>query len=85
LAVQWAGIDAGPTDAATLNADASFDTGGFVNPIDSTFGWSLDQADNTLSLTYTPTPVPEPETLAFVGLAAVVGWWRRGEFLADSV
>jgi hypothetical protein len=35
-----------------------------------TFGWSLDLADHTLSVTYTPIPVPEPGTLALVGLAA---------------
>jgi hypothetical protein len=58
----------------------SFDTSGFVNSINGTFGWSLDAADHSLSLTYTPTPVPEPGTLALVGLAAAgMAGWRRGQ------
>ncbi len=76
-AARWTGSYAGPTDAAMLDADTSFDTSGFVNPIAGTFGWSLDSADQTLSLVYTPSAVPEPGTLALVGLAAAAGWWRR--------
>src|ERR1700729_3366870 len=64
-AVQWTGTYSGPTDVATLNADTAFDTSGFVNPIDGTFGWSL--GGSSLSLSYTPTPVPEPGTLVLVG------------------
>ena len=54
-----------------LDASTSFDTSGFANPIAGTFGWSLDAADHTLSLTYTPSAVPEPGTLALAGFAAV--------------
>jgi fibronectin-binding autotransporter adhesin len=78
-AVTWTGAYSGPTDALALDAATSFDTTGFENPINGTFGWSLDAADQTLSLTYTPTPVPEPGTLALTGIAAI-GWvtfWRR--------
>jgi MYXO-CTERM domain-containing protein len=73
------GTCSGPTDPSTLNADTAFDTSGFVNQFNGTFGWTLDQADHTLSLTYTPTPVAEPGTLALVGLAAagLAGWHRR--------
>src|SRR5271154_5911838 len=52
-AVTWTGTYFGPTDAATLNADTAFDTSGFVNQFSGTFGWSLDAADQTLSLVYT--------------------------------
>jgi autotransporter-associated beta strand protein len=77
-AVKWAGTYSGPTDVAMLNADTSFDTSGFLNPVAGTFGWNLDPAGQTLSLTYSPSAVPEPGTLALVGLAAAVGWrWRR--------
>jgi PEP-CTERM motif len=73
LAAQWGGTYSGPTDAATLDADTAFDTSGIVNQFSGTFGWSLDAADHTLSLTYTPSPVPEPGTLALTGIAAM-GW-----------
>ncbi len=76
-AAHWTGTYAGPTDVATLNADTSFDTSGIVNPIAGTFGWSLDPADQTLSLVYTPTAVPEPGTLALTGLVAVMGVYVR--------
>jgi len=76
-AVKWTGTYSGPTDTAKLNADTAFDTSEFVNQFNGTFGWSLDSADQTLSLTYTPTPVPEPGTLALVGAAAAAGLWRR--------
>jgi autotransporter-associated beta strand protein len=76
-AVKWTGTYAGPTEAATLNADTAFDTSGFLNPAAGTFGWSLDPAGQTLSLAYTPSAVPEPGTLALVGLAAAVGWRLR--------
>jgi hypothetical protein len=75
LAAQWTGAYSGRTDAATLNADTAFDTSGFVNPIGGTFGWSL--SGSSLNLSYTPTPVPEPGTLALLGAAAAVGWWKR--------
>jgi hypothetical protein len=79
-AVQWSGTYSGPTDVAALIAATSFDTTGFENPINGIFGWGLDPADRSLSLTYTPTPVPEPGTLALVGLVAagLAGWRRRG-------
>jgi autotransporter-associated beta strand protein len=78
-AVEWTGSYSGPADDGTLDAATAFDTAGFANPVAGRFGWSLDAADNTLSLTYTPTAVPEPGTLTLAGLAAV-GWvrfWRR--------
>jgi autotransporter-associated beta strand protein len=75
LAAQWSGTYSGPTDATTLDAATSFDTSGFLNPISGTFGWSLDLADQALSLTYTPTPVPEPGSLALLGAASAVGGW----------
>jgi T5SS/PEP-CTERM-associated repeat protein len=85
-AAQWAGNYSGPTDVATLNADTAFDTSGFVNQFNGTFGWSLDSADHSLSLTYTPTPVPEPGTLALVSIAIVgfAGWRRRGQPTSQS-
>ncbi len=76
-AARWTGAYSGPTDVATLDADTSFDTSGVVNPIAGTFGWSLDSADQTLSLVYTPSSVPEPGTLALAGLAAAGLAWRR--------
>jgi hypothetical protein len=72
-AVEWVGSYSGPTDAASLNSSTSFDTSGFANPIAGTFGWVLNPANETLSLTYTPSAVPEPGTLALVGVAAF-GW-----------
>jgi autotransporter-associated beta strand protein len=71
LAASWAGNYSGPTDTTALNATTVFDTSGFQNPIAGTFGWSLDAADHTLSLTYTPGTVPEPGSLALTGLAAL--------------
>ena len=75
-AARWAGTYAGPTDVAMLDAATNFDTSAFVNPIAGNFGWSLDAADQTLSLTYTPSAVPESGTLALTGLAAL-GWAMR--------
>ncbi len=72
-AAHWTGTYAGPSDVAALDADTSFDTTSFANPIAGTFGWSLDSADQTLSLVYTPTSVPEPGTLALVSLAVAGG------------
>jgi autotransporter-associated beta strand protein len=78
LAASWSGAYSGPTDPAALNASTAFDTSGFANPINGTFGWSLDTADHTLSLTYTPSAVPEPGTLVLTGLAGLsVAMWRR--------
>ena len=78
-AVRWDGTYSGPTDPLNLDAATSFDTSGIVNPIVGTFGWSLDAADQTLSLTYAPSAVPEPGALALTGLAAIgwVAYWRR--------
>jgi T5SS/PEP-CTERM-associated repeat protein len=79
LAVGWAGAYHGPPDAAALDASTAFDTGGFLNPIAGPFGWSLDAANRTLSLTYTPTAVPEPGTLGPALAAAVwLASRRRG-------
>jgi hypothetical protein len=78
-AVRWTGSYAGPTELAALDAATTFDTSGVVNPIAGNFGWTLNAADQTLSLTYTPTAVPEPGSLALSGIAAI-GWvtfWRR--------
>ena len=74
MAGQWAGTYSGPTDPATLNADTAFDTSGFENSIDGTFGWSL--SGSSLSLSYSPTPVPEPGTFALMGLTGL-GWVIR--------
>jgi hypothetical protein len=65
---------------AALDVATQFDTSEFVNPVSGTFGWSLDTANQTLSLTYTPSAVPEPGTLSLVGLAAagLVSCRRRG-------
>ena len=76
-AVRWAGTYSGPTDAATLTADTAFDVSGFLNPTAGAFGWNLDSADQTLSITYTPAAVPEPGTLALVAAVAVMGMWGR--------
>ena len=76
---RWAGGYSGPTEATALDASTDFDTSGFENPIAGTFAWSLDPANQSLSLTYTPSAVPEPGTLALSGLVAT-GWvtyWRR--------
>jgi hypothetical protein len=78
-AARWAGSYSGPTDVAALDAATSFDTTAFLNPVAGTFGWNLDLAGQTLSLTYTPSAVPEPGTLVLSGMAAI-GWvtfWRR--------
>jgi hypothetical protein len=79
--VEWTGTYTGPTDAAAL--DAATDAGGFANPVAGTFGWQLDPAGQSLSLTYTPTAVPEPGTLALVGLALSGVAWRRTRRAAD--
>ena len=76
LAVQWDGTYTGPTNAAALNAGTIFDTSAFRNSVAGTFGWQLDPAGHTLSLTYTPTPIPEPGTLALAALAGL-GWAAR--------
>jgi autotransporter-associated beta strand protein len=75
-AVTWTGAYSGPTDPAMLDAATQFNTGMFASPIAGTFGWQLDVAGKTLSLTYTPTP--EPGTFALLA-AAAGGWlvWRR--------
>lgn len=74
-AVTWAGAYTGPVEGSALATATTFDTAGFLNPTAGTFGWNLDTAANTLSLTY--TPVPEPATLALAGLAAIGMAWRR--------
>jgi hypothetical protein len=76
-AVEWVGTYSGPTDVTALNAATNFDTSGFANPIEGTFGWSL--SGSSLSLSYTPSAVPEPGTLALMTVVAV-GWAvrRRG-------
>jgi fibronectin-binding autotransporter adhesin len=80
-AVRWTGGYSGPADTAALAGATNFDTSGFANPLAGTFGWSLDAADRTLSLTYTPGAVPEPGTLTLTGLVGL-GWClsrRRNE------
>jgi hypothetical protein len=76
-AITWAGDYSGPAAPAALVAATRFDTTDFLNPVAGAFGWSLDSAGHTLSLTY--TPVPEPSTLALGALAAGGGLavWRR--------
>ncbi|HEY1381788.1 MAG TPA: PEP-CTERM sorting domain-containing protein, partial [Gemmataceae bacterium] len=75
LAAEWTGNYTGPTDVAALDAATAFDTTGFANATQGgSFGWALDTAGHTLSLTF--TPVPEPGTLALVGAAAAAGLWR---------
>jgi hypothetical protein len=76
-AVKWVGNYSGPTDSAALDASTSFDSSGIVNPISGTFGWSLDSAGQTLSLTYTPSAVPEPGTMALTVIASGLGWIIR--------
>jgi PEP-CTERM motif len=67
-----------PDDSQERIVSTAFETSNIVSRMIGRFGWSLDPADHTLSLTYTPTPVPEPGTLAFVGLAAAgLACWRR--------
>jgi autotransporter-associated beta strand protein len=75
-AVEWSGTYSGPTDVASLIAATNFDISAFQNPIGGTFGWALDAAGHSLSLTYTPTPVPEPGTLALL-VAAASGWLSK--------
>jgi autotransporter-associated beta strand protein len=75
-AVEWAGNYTGPPDVAYLDASTAFDTSGVVNPVAGTFGWALDTADNTLSLTYTPSAVPEPSALVLSGIAAIAAVFR---------
>jgi hypothetical protein len=76
-AVEWTGTYSGPTDVAALDSATNFDTSGFANPIAGTFGWSLDQVGQTLSLTYTPSAVPEPGTLALLITAVLPPAIRR--------
>jgi autotransporter-associated beta strand protein len=83
-AVQWAGAYSGPTDATALDAATVFDTSTFANPVAGTFGWRLDAAGQTLSLTYTPSAVPEPGTLALTGLVAVAGVRVRRRWLKNG-
>ena len=78
VAVHWIGAYAGPVDVANLNADTAFDASGFSNPVAGSFGWNLDPADHTLSLTYTPTTVPEPGTFSLVAVAAIAWVTRLG-------
>jgi hypothetical protein len=84
--LNFAGAYGGPTDAAALDAATSFDTSGFLNPVAGSFGWSLDPAGQTLSLTYTPSAVPEPGTLTLVAFAGLgLAWRRRRRLLGVSV
>jgi autotransporter-associated beta strand protein len=71
LAASWIGSYSGPTDPAALNAATAFDTSGFQNLIGGAFGWNLDVADRSLSLTYTSTAVPEPGTMVLTGLGSL--------------
>ncbi|HEY1381376.1 MAG TPA: autotransporter-associated beta strand repeat-containing protein [Gemmataceae bacterium] len=74
-AVTWAGAYAGPADAAVLDAATAFDTTGLLNATNGgSFGWALDAAGHTLSLTF--TPVPEPTTLALTAAAGLALGWR---------
>jgi autotransporter-associated beta strand protein len=78
-AFEWSGTYTGPTDAAVLNAATTFDVNGVQNQLAGQFGWSFNQGDQVLSLTYTPTAVPEPGTLMLVAFAAGGSWLvRRG-------
>jgi hypothetical protein len=84
-AVVWTGSYAGPTNVAMLNDSTSFDTSGFVNPIGGMFGWALDAAGHTLSLTYHPTAVPEPGTIGLtVAAAASLIAIRRRRVAAET-
>ena len=76
--VRWTGGYSGPLTDADLDAATVFDTTGFLNATNGgSFGWHLDTAGQTLSLTYT-APVPEPGTLLLTGAVAVAGVaWRR--------
>jgi hypothetical protein len=76
-AVVWAGTYAGPADDSALDTATAFDTTGFANPIGGIFGWSLDAADHTLSLTYAPSAVPEPGALTLISVAAGVLAFRH--------
>jgi autotransporter-associated beta strand protein len=76
-AVAWTGIYDGPTDTALLDAGTAFDTTGFANLVAGSFGWELNAADHTLSLTYAPSAVPEPGSFSLAALAATaLASWR---------
>jgi autotransporter-associated beta strand protein len=76
-AVEWGGSYAGPADAAMLDSSTAFDTTGFANLVAGSFGWALETADHTLSLTYTPTAVPEPSGLWLAALSGAALYARR--------
>jgi autotransporter-associated beta strand protein len=76
LAASWAGTYTGPTDPSRLTAATAFDGSAFLNPVAGRFGWNVDLADRTLSLTYTPSAVPELGTLAQT--LAVAVWVTAG-------
>jgi autotransporter-associated beta strand protein len=77
-AVEWMGSYTGPADAAMLTASTAFDRTGIANRVEGVFAWSLDQAGQTLALTYTPTAVPEPGSLGLTALAGLAsGWFGR--------